>query len=295
MKAEAIVIIGGGPAGIAAALECRRQGFDPLVIEKERPGGLLLNANRVDNYPGFPDGVDGETLANSFVQQMERKEIRVVKQEVTGLDYRDDSFAVETGDGPLRAEYVIVASGTKAKTIEDIVTDTAAGDHVYHEVYPIRKVKGKKVVIIGAGDAAFDYALNLARNNEVIILNRNDEVRCAPHLWEKASASESICYYQNVRVLPPCEFKDDRLSIKCDTMCDRHTFVADYLLVAIGRVARLDFVTAELTRETENPGQSGRLFFVGDVKNGNFRQTGIAVGEGIMAAMKICRSLKEAP
>ena len=294
MKTESIVIIGGGPAGIAAALEMRRQGYDPVIFEKSRLGGLLLNANWVENYPGFPDGIDGESLASSFLQQAQHKKVRIITQQVTRLDFDKEAFVVETAEGMLKADYVIVASGTKPKTIDDIVASEAARERVYHEVYPIRDAQGKKVVIIGAGDAAFDYALNLAEKNDVVILNRNSAIRCAPHLWERASSSESVSYYQNVKIICPCEYRDNRLTVRCDAMCDRVSFAADYLVVAIGRTARLEFVSEELKRQTENLERAGKLFFVGDVKNGNFRQTGIAVGEGIMAAMKICRSMKEA-
>ncbi len=293
MATEQIAIIGGGPAGIAAALELKRQGYDPVIYEKERLGGLLVNANQVDNYPGFPHGIDGLALAKSFQQQAERGNLRVEAREVTKLDYSDGVFLLETGDGRVDASYVIVASGTKAKSVEDLAACEEVRERVFHEVYPIRDEQGKKIVIIGAGDAAFDYALTLSKRNDVVILNRNSEVRCAPHLWEKASATDSISYYENVNVVPPCELKASRLIVKCKGPCDTFSFTADYILVAIGRTAQLDFLTERILKDIGILENSGRLLLVGDVKNGNFRQTGIAVGEGIMAAMKMARKLRE--
>ncbi|UCG61326.1 MAG: NAD(P)/FAD-dependent oxidoreductase [Candidatus Zixiibacteriota bacterium] len=293
MADEQIVIVGGGPAGIAAALELQRQGYDPVIYEKERLGGLLVNANRVDNYPGFPQGIDGLALAENFRQQLEQRNIRVVHSKVKRLDHASGTFGVETPDGTISASYVVVASGTEPDTIENIVSSESGNERVHHEVYPIRDVEGKKVVIIGAGDAAFDYALTLSQKNDVIILNRKNEVRCAPHLWEKASASESISYYENVNVVPPCEEKGAKVIVKCKGPCDDFSFTADYILIAIGRRAQLDFLTERTAKDIGTLEDSGRLFLVGDVKNGDFRQTGIAVGEGIMAAMNIARRLRE--
>ncbi|UCE23614.1 MAG: NAD(P)/FAD-dependent oxidoreductase [Candidatus Zixiibacteriota bacterium] len=292
MATEQIVIIGGGPAGIAAAIELKRQGHDPLIYEKNRLGGLLVNANEVINYPGFPDGIDGISLADIFKLQAEQGRIRVINSDVTELEFDGDEFRVATTTGSVSAKYVIVASGTRPKTIDNLAAETDVREKIVYEVYPIRDAEGKRIVIIGAGDAAFDYALTLAERNEVTILNRGSEVKCVPHLWERAGALESVTYMDTTAVIPPCGSSPGGLSLACEGPQGRFVIEANYVLPAIGRTAETGFLTKNIAEHRESLEARGLLYFIGDVKNGNCRQTGIAVGDGIMAAMRISRQLE---
>ncbi len=292
MASEQIVIIGGGPAGIAAAIELKRQGLDPVIYEKNRLGGLLVNANEVTNYPGFPDGIDGISLADIFKLQAEQKGIRVIGREVTELDYDGDEFRVATTADSMSAKYVIVASGTRPKTIANLAAERDVREKIVYEVHPIRNIAGKRVVIIGAGDAAFDYALTLAERNEVTILNRGSDVKCVPHLWERAGAMESVTCMDNTMVIPPCSSSPGGLSLTCEGLQGRFVIETDYVLPAVGRAAEASFLTKNTAQHRESLEARGLLYFIGDVKNGNCRQTGIAVGDGIMAAMRISEQLE---
>ena len=136
MVTEAVIIIGGGPAGMAAAIELSRQDMSPVIYERYALGGLLNNANLVQNYPGFPNGVRGTELVRLFTQHIEQNSIKVLEAEVTSLDYAGGEYLVTINSGVSRARAVIVATGTKPNTID-------CAD-VHYDVHSLKTVSGKK-------------------------------------------------------------------------------------------------------------------------------------------------------
>lgn len=290
MKVEDVVIIGAGPAGIAAAIQLKRFGLDPVVLEKSYIGGLLVNANLVENYPGFPLGIPGLALAKLFEAQLECTGVSVSVEEVMELDH-DGSFILKTSRRELGSRFVVVASGTHPKTFEGIETHGDVSAKVFHEVYPIADVQGKKIAIIGAGDAAFDYALNLSRENSVSILNRTDRLKCLPLLWERAARVPRIIYSENVGLSMIANDRDG-LVLSGKSPAGAWGLEVDYAIFAIGRKPHLDFLSERLKVKAERLESEGLLHFVGDVKNDIFRQTSIAVGDGVRAAMRICQTFR---
>lgn len=293
MKIEDVIIIGAGPAGIAAAIQLRRQGIDPIVFEKGMIGGLLRNANLVENYPGFPGGIPGDDLVELFQKQLEEHAIRMRSEEVTLLDFKDDHYVVETTEGRYNSRIALIASGTKPRPFEDVEITGDIRPLVHYEIYPILQEKGKRIVIVGAGDAAFDYALNLQRHNKIVILNRGETVRCLPLLWERAAGSDSISYHTNTAISDIRQDSDGSLRIDCMAGNEAVSFEADCLVFAIGRDPQLDFVSDEIRMNLDKFEERGNLYCLGDVKSGMFRQTAIAVGDSILAAMKIYRTMME--
>lgn len=290
MKIENVVIIGAGPGGIAAAIQLKRFGLDPVVLERDHIGGLLVNANLVENYPGFPQGIPGAGLVKLFEAQLEHTGVSVSFEEVIALDH-DESFIVKTSRRELRSRFVVVASGTQPKPFEGIETIGEVAARIFCEVYPIADVEGKKIAIIGAGDAAFDYALNLSRKNAVAILNRTDRLKCLPLLWERAMQIPRIIYSENVG-LSMIANDPDGLVLSGRSPAGAWGLEVDYAIFAIGRKPRLDFLSERLKEKADRLETEGALHFVGDVTNGVFRQTSIAVGDGVRAAMKICQMLR---
>ena len=157
-----VAVIGCGPAGIAAAVQLVREGHPPLVFEGKRPGGLLRNANLVENYPGCPGGISGPELVERMLAQLEEHSVEVRREEVLELVCDEKSFSLRTGSGVYAALRVVLAPGTRPRVLT--VPDDCRG-RVFSEVAEMGDVSGKRVAIIGAGDAAFDYALNLGREN----------------------------------------------------------------------------------------------------------------------------------
>jgi thioredoxin reductase len=290
MKVEDVVIIGAGPAGIAAAIQLKRSGFDPLLLEKNQAGGLLKNANMVDNYPGFPGGIRGTALAGLFEKHLARAGVKVHHEEVRQLDFNEEFF-VTTTVREIRARVAVVASGTKPKSVTAPEVPAEASGRVFTEVYPVLGARSCRAAVIGAGDAAFDYALNLARNNKVYVLNRGDKRRCLPLLWEKASAEKNIEYHENTFV-NAIRAGGGALGLFCGRGRSTWELPVDYVIFATGRVKNTNFLSGGLLDQAFDLEGAGLLYFVGDVKNDIFRQSSIAVGDGISAAMRIEKKLR---
>lgn len=228
---------------------------------------------------------------------MEALSINVLLEEVLRLDLEDKTkkgFIIETAAGLYRSSMTVITTGTKPKKAASITIPDNVKGNIYYEILPIIATRRKTIIIAGGGDAAFDYALNLGRYNEVIILNRTDRTRCLPLLRERASLLKNITYHENTLISGVTQSPDHGLHITCLMPGGVAAFSADYLIFAVGREPQLDFLAEKVKNSIPPLKEKGILYFAGDVHNGDFRQTSIATGEGIMTAMKIQRIMKEA-
>lgn len=294
LRQEEIAIIGAGPAGVAAAVQLRRMGRDPLVFEKGRPGGLLRSANLVENYPGFPDGIAGRELAELIGRHMERFSVRLINEEVVGMDYSGGRFVLEHHSGVCTAHRVILSAGTVPRDDHGIAVSGRAADLIFHSPESIRE--GTDTVIVGAGDAAFDYALNLAPRNRVLILGRSDKPRALKVLVERAEENESIGYFSNAGI-SDIEAANGELVLRLKDPCglkfpepfdagSSDKVRADNALFATGRVPATGFLSDQLLEMSRHLEKEGKLFFAGDIRGGRCRQAAVAAGDGLRAAMK---------
>jgi thioredoxin reductase len=286
-----VLIIGAGPAGLAAALQLKRYGLTLRLFEKSRPGGLLWNANWVENYPGFPGGISGPDLVGTILKHT--REIEVTAEPVIELSWDGNYFYAQTSRSAYQAGAAIIASGTKPRTLAGFAIPEQFHDQIVYEVVDLLDVVAKRIIIVGSGDAAFDYGLNLARKNSVIILNRGEQVKCLPLLWDRAQACPNLDYHPSTAITMLTDRQQGGMIVECSSPQGKVDFQADYLVGAIGREAQLDFVSETLKKQSAELGKMGILHFVGDVKNGIFRQTAIAVGDGIRAGMQIHQVVKE--
>ncbi len=286
MERTGVVVVGAGPAGVAAAIQLARSRVDTVLLEKSRIGGLLLNANLVENYPGFPDGITGPDLVDLFERQLAEAGIEPVMGEAVSMKRSGEGVVTRTKGIGIRSRAALIASGTVPKRIEGIDIRGRAAGRIYYEVFPLLECSGKRVAVIGAGDAAFDYALNMSRRNKVVILNRGDTVRCLPLLWERCVVSERISYRSGVTVL---EISGARrgVTLRCRSAFGEDSIGADYVLAALGREPCVDFLGMGILDPGGLCAGDGPFFMAGDVGNGSFRQAAISVGDGIRAAMMI--------
>ncbi len=289
-----VVIIGAGPAGITAAIQLKRYGIDTVLLDKGEAGGLLKNANLVENYPGFPDGISGVGLADLFKKQLENTGVTVSVEKVTGLDYLDGMFITVTEHRIIQSEIAVIASGTKPKKLCDPPVSDDISERILYEIYPILDIGGRTIVIIGAGDAAFDYALNLSRKNDVVILNRSERAKCLKLLKDRSLRRDTVTCKSPVRVLNIVN-DTGRLVLNCIQLNSNDEFKlnADYVVAAIGRKPCLDFLGAGLKKHFENLIKNHTLYTIGDVHNDLYRQTAICAGEGVKAAMQCYDILEE--
>jgi len=288
-----VIIVGAGPGGLSAALQSLRHGLVVRVFERARPGGLLWNANRVENYPGFPNGIPGPDLVRVFLAQAAAGGVDITHEEVLSLTWESGLFHATTPAAVYQARAVVIASGTRQRLLTGFQVPEALRERIVYEVAGFQGLSGNRFLIIGSGDAAFDYALNLGKQNSVIILNRGEQVKCLPLLWDQAQACENIDYHPDT-VIRKLEVRPEGgMVVECSSPHGPLVLQADYLVGAIGRDPSLAFVSAELPGQSSELENRGILHFVGDVKNGSFRQTAIAVGDGIRAGMCIAHALKE--
>ncbi len=284
MKVEDVIIIGGGPCGISCGVQLARCGIKPIIFEKENLGGLLVNANLVENYPGFPKGISGLEMTKLLKEQLKEQKIKVFFEEVLSLSFRGKYSRITTKKNSFNSRFVVVASGTKPKKFSHCVIPDKLNTKIFYEVYPLRSLRNKRVTIVGAGDAAFDYALSLEKHNEVIILNRNKNTKCIPILLERVEKSANIIYKKNIKIQKIAPSRH-AIMLECITPKGVMNIEADYLLFAIGREPCLNFLSPGI--------KNNRIYLAGDVKNDFFRQTAIATGDAIKTAMKIYRKIDE--
>lgn len=272
-----VAIIGSGPAGMAAAIQLQRYGINFVLFEAETKNSLLLNAHKVENYLGFPKGISGTELLGIFEQQLLSQGVKAKPEKIIAADYleKNQLFQLSTSKSEYFASCLIIATGTKPKKVTAFDSlNQAEKNKIGYDVYPLLTSKNKKIAIIGAGDTAFDYALNLLENNnEVTIFNRGTEIKALPCLRDEVFNHKNFHYFPSAT--------SQRLLSQLNNY--------DNLLLAIGREPAKDFYTNNLREVEKKLVQSKKLYLAGDVKNDIYRQTAIAVGDGVKAAMKIIK------
>jgi thioredoxin reductase len=288
-----VVIIGAGPAGLAAAMQLTRQGHSPLILERSHIGGLLRNANLVENYPGFPGGIRGPKLVSRIEEQAQRLDVNIFFEEALVTDFEDGLFRIETCERSLSARFLIAATGTQAIKLPEDQLGPGLEDKVFSEVYPLVECSGKKIVIIGGGDAAFDYALNLAGENQVRILIRGEEFKALPLLIKRAQAHPDVTIQSGIEVDIIELDQDGKLHLSLNNPDGQTRLTSDFLIAAIGREPDTSFASPSIIKQMDRLQEERQLYLIGDLKNGAFRQTAIAVGDGLMAAMEIDQLLSK--
>ncbi len=283
---EDVIIIGAGPAGIAAGIQLKRSGLNPVLIERDRPGGLLWNAHRVENYPGFPGAVAGPDLIRLFRKQLAGAGLTITSADVRQVSRSRNGFRVDGGGEVMEARAVIVASGTVPRQLPPARLGGCDLSIAFYEPRDIPSGKRNRIAIIGGGDAAFDYALGLAGDGcTVDIFFHSSRPRALGLLVQRARDTTNIRIHPRTSVVPLSN-RDGKLVMETETG-NRHQ--ADVLLIAIGRDSNMEFLDGDLREEIRRAGPEGvpGLILAGDVRRGHRRQVAIAVGDGVAAAMRI--------
>ncbi len=300
-----VIVVGAGPAGISASIQLGRYGREVVLFEGAVPGGLLRNARLVENYPGFPGGIRGEDLADLFVRQLAGAGVAVINERVESLEYREKRgggcFVAETGRTSRAAGLAVIASGTVPLPPADISIAEDARERIFFEVARSSGITGKRFAVMGGGDAAFDYALTLADENDVVIITRSETPRCLDLLVERCDRNSRIARLCGVSV-ERIVSKNGALELECAGSGEcggsgkegrgggagaKARIETDYLMIAAGRRPDLDFLAPSVGENIDSLSAGGILYLAGDVCNGIFRQAAISAGDGLRAAMRI--------
>ena len=189
-----VVILGSGPAGLTAAIYCARANLKPAVVEGVEAGGQLMTTTDVENYPGFPDGVQGPELMELFKKQAERFGTSFVPGDVTRVDFSSRPFGIWVDGHELRSRSVIVASGASPRPLGIPGEKEYAGRGVsYCATCDGFFFRDQEIVVVGGGDTAMEEALFLTRyGTRVTVVHRRDELRASKIMADRALAHEKI-------------------------------------------------------------------------------------------------------
>ncbi|MHA1777060.1 MAG: NAD(P)/FAD-dependent oxidoreductase [Promethearchaeota archaeon] len=286
---HSIIIIGAGPAGISTALQLQREGTSYLLIGEEI-GGCVKNAFLIENLITFPQGISGKKLCEIFTEIIQNYRLNFKQLRVNRIDFLQNLFQIETRYGKFQSSYLVLATGSQPKKLD--VAGESEGfkqQKLYYEIKNINSTQ-KRIAIIGSGDVAFDYALNLVqKGNEVIILVRSSKIRAISRLQNLVGEKNNIKIQLNFPI-SNISLKNEQIRIFSSSAKHLPYFEVDLIIVAIGRIPNSFLIEKYLKTQKNELFQSRRLFLIGDLVHPQYRQISLSMGDGIKTAMELCKS-----
>ena len=298
-----VIILGSGPAGLAAGIYTGRAWLKTLILESALVGGNAAIADKIDNYPGFPFGILGGELMENFRKQAERFGAEIRVEEVVNISNTPEGKKVITTEDEYVARAIIIATGAKRRELgiegeqEFLgrgVSYCATCDGAFFSGYP--------VAVVGGGESALKEALYLADiASKVYLIHRREDFKASAESVDKLKKNDKIELKLN-RVVKRIEGDALMRSIILQDILSKEEEVLEVegLFVSIGMVAGTDFVeglvetsdgyiVTDENMQTSVPG----IFAAGDIRSKRIRQVATAVGDGAMAAMAVAEYLKE--
>lgn len=290
-----VIIIGGGPAGYAAALYASRAGLDTLVIEKMSAGGQMTLTGEIDNYPGFEEGIDGFTLGFKMQQSAERFGAKTEYDEIISVDFSQEIKILNGAAASYKSKTVVIATGANPRELGLDKEKEFIGKGVHYCAHcDGRFYKDKTVVVVGGGNSAVTDALYLSKlAKKVYLVHRRDSLRAEKifvNALEKAENIEIIWNSEVGDILSENKFCGVRLHSVLNK--NYEDVYADGLFVSVGRTPAtglfagqvfLDnngYIIADESTKTNVKG----VFAAGDVRSKTLRQVVTAVSDGAIAA-----------
>jgi thioredoxin reductase (NADPH) len=297
-----VVIIGGGPAGLAAGLYTSRAGLKTLLMERGLFGGQIVNARQVDNYPGFPEGISGFDLAALMHQQAVKYGLETASADVTAIK-PGGTYSVVTTEGNFEAQAVIIAAGSEHRKLGVPGEEKLLGLGVsYCATCDGFFFRGQDVAVVGGGDTAITDALELSQYaSSIYLIHRRDQLRAGQVLQERVLAQPKLKFIWDTVVEEITgDDKVNGLRLRNVKTGKVFTLSVSGVFVAVGLepnsqcfadIVKLDEAGHIITNEfmaTSAPG----IFAIGDIRKNSARQIASAVGDGATAAIAAFKYLR---
>lgn len=306
MSVRDIIIIGSGPAGYTAAIYTARAGLNPLLIAGEvTAGGALMNTTEVENFPGFPEGIQGPDLMANMLAQAERFGCEVLYEDALEVSLAGEEKKVVTSEGEYLARRVILSMGSEYRKLNVPGEAELSGRGVsYCATCDGFFFKDQHLAVVGGGDSAMEEALFLTKfAKKVTVIHRRDQLRASQIMAERAAANPKIDFAWNSTVAQiNGENKVESLTLKSTVDGKESILDATGVFVAIGHEPRSQLVNEQVDLDeagyvrVNEPGTATNLkgvFACGDLVDHTYRQAITAAGSGCRAALDAERSLAD--
>ena len=306
MSVRDIIIIGSGPAGYTAAIYTARAGLNPLLIAGEvTAGGALMNTTEVENFPGFPEGIQGPDLMANMLAQAKRFGCEVLYEDALEVSLAGEEKKVVTSEGEYLARRVILSMGSEYRKLNVPGEAELSGRGVsYCATCDGFFFKDQHLAVVGGGDSAMEEALFLTKfAKKVTVIHRRDQLRASQIMAERAAANPKIDFAWNSTVAQiNGENKVESLTLKSTVDGTESTLDATGVFVAIGHEPRSQLVNGQVDLDeagyvrVNEPGTATNLkgvFACGDLVDHTYRQAITAAGSGCRAALDAERSLAD--
>lgn len=306
MSVRDIIIIGSGPAGYTAAIYTARAGLNPLLIAGEvTAGGALMNTTEVENFPGFPEGIQGPDLMANMLSQAERFGCEILYEDALELSLEGEIKQVVTSEGQYQARRVILAMGSEYRKLNVPGEVELSGRGVsYCATCDGFFFKDQHLAVVGGGDSAMEEALFLTKfAKKVTVIHRRDQLRASQIMAERAGANPKIDFAWNSTVAQiNGEDKVESVTLQSTVDGKESTLDATGVFVAIGHEPRSQLVKEQVDLDESRyvrvdlPGTATNVpgvFACGDLVDHTYRQAITAAASGCRAALDAERSLAD--
>lgn len=291
MTVTDVAVLGAGPAGCGAAVQCRRLGLDVVLLDRTGgAGGLVREARLLENCPGLPAPVAGTEYARNLEALLERTGIGVRRYLVGSVSREEGAFVVRGSGEDIRCGSVILAVGTQPV---EYSIGTGAGVEIHRSILELEDDPPKSAVVIGGGEAALDYALNLADSGSAVtVLVRGRRLRARGMLKEEFLARKSIDILYHTIALSAFRGEHGTVRLEVRAPGGRSSLQTGAVLAAVGRKTVLPALSFDFHHEQREVATSlGGFYMAGDAAAGRSGQASTASGQGVLAGMLACEFL----